>query len=106
MGFRPPNAGKGRPKGSLNKGTREIRDWARTLLLSEEYQASAKRRVLAGKAPHVETYCLQLIGGKPAETVDVTLRRVDLSRYSDDELALLEQLVAKGEGDEPTEAVH
>lgn len=47
-------AGPGRPKGSKNKTTLAQREWAEMLLQSEEYRESARRRILAGRAAHLE----------------------------------------------------
>lgn len=46
--------GPGRPKGALNKRTLAQREWAIALLESEEYRESARRRILSGRAPHLE----------------------------------------------------
>lgn len=67
----PPNAGKGRPKGALNKATREIRDVARRLVEDETYVASLQVRLPEGKAPHMETLLFHYAYGKPKETVDI-----------------------------------
>jgi hypothetical protein len=67
---KPPAAGKGRPKGALNKATREIKDFARALLESDSYRESLRRRVESGRAPHMETLLHYYGYGKPKETVD------------------------------------
>ena len=46
--------GKGRPPGAPNKRTLAQREWAEALLQSEEYRESARRRILAGRASHLE----------------------------------------------------
>lgn len=46
--------GRGRPKGSKNRVSPEVREWVGRLLTSKEYRDSLTRRVLAGEAPHVE----------------------------------------------------
>lgn len=56
-------AGPGRPKGSKNKITKAIDDF----FGSSTYQDNAKQRMLDGKAPHLETYFLNKIEGKPVE---------------------------------------
>lgn len=66
-------AGPGRPKGSLNKATREIKDIASGLLSDPAYVTSLKRRLTSGKAPHMETLLHHYAYGKPKETVDGTL---------------------------------
>ncbi len=63
-------AGKGRPKGALNRTTREIRDVARAILDRPEYRASLQRRLDAGKAPHMETLLHQYAYGKPKEIIE------------------------------------
>ena len=57
-----------RPKGSLNRATREIREASRLLLANPEYQASLRARLIAGKAPHMETLLHQYAWGKPKDT--------------------------------------
>jgi hypothetical protein len=67
------NAGKGRPKGATNLATRAIKEIAAGLLEDEEYQASLKIRLKAGKAPHMETLLHHYAYGKPVERIeDVT----------------------------------
>jgi hypothetical protein len=66
----PP--GPGRPKGSLNKATREIRDFARSVLESPEYVESLKRRLRQGNAPHMETLLHHYAYGKPRDTLEIT----------------------------------
>lgn len=68
---KPPNAGKGRPKGSLNKVTRDIKAIAAAVLNDPEYMASARQRMIDGKAPHLETLYHHYIDGKPKDTVVV-----------------------------------
>jgi hypothetical protein len=62
----------GRPKGSHNKATFEIKVFARAFLESDEYQESLKRRVLAGEAPHMETLLHHYAYGKPVERIAPT----------------------------------
>lgn len=66
---KPPAAGKGRPKGALNKTTREVKNFAVQFLASRAYMTSAKKRVLKGDAPHLETLWHHYAYGKPKETV-------------------------------------
>lgn len=61
----------GRPKGALNKATREIKGFARAFLESEAYVTSLQRRLVSGKAPHMETLLHYYAYGKPKETVDL-----------------------------------
>lgn len=53
--------GPGRPKGSPNKITREMKEWASGLLHSKKWRASAEQRILAGEAPQLEAHILQVI---------------------------------------------
>ncbi len=58
IGGNPQNLtrkGMGRPKGSKNKQTLSQVEWARLLIESDEYRASAARRILAGRASHLES---------------------------------------------------
>lgn len=70
--FQPGNPG--RPKGSLNKGTSEQKDYWRAFFESPEYRKSLKARMKKGTAPHMESYLCALIYGKPRETHDVDHR--------------------------------
>jgi hypothetical protein len=69
---RPPAAGKGRPKGATNKATREFKDAARQFLESAAYRTAAERRMVAGKAPHLELFFFQHAYGKPTDTTDLS----------------------------------
>lgn len=63
--------GPGRPKGLPNKATREIKDFTTQFLSSAAYVESARKRVLTGTAPHLETLWHHYAYGKPKETVQV-----------------------------------
>jgi hypothetical protein len=52
--FTKGNPGGGRPKGAQNKATLEIKEFARNFLMSDRYQRTLERRILAGTAPHME----------------------------------------------------
>ena len=65
-------AGKGRPKGAKNKRTLEMQQIAMSFLGSPEYQESARARMLAGTAPHLETLWHHYAAGKPTETMQIT----------------------------------
>lgn len=65
---KPPAAGKGRPKGALNKSTLEAKAFAERMM-DADYVAGLKRRLRAGKAPHMETLIAQYRWGKPKDTV-------------------------------------
>lgn len=105
--------GPGRPKGLPNKATQEMQAFARKVTLNDpKWVASAIERMEAGKAPHIETYLLQMGYGKPKETVELTgadggpVQTVDMSKLSVKELEALEKMAQKvdsGEPGEPTE---
>ena len=59
----------GRRKGAINKATRDIKEWAQKFLSSPDYVASAERRALAGKAPHLEVLWHHYGYGKPKDIV-------------------------------------
>jgi hypothetical protein len=87
---RGPNNGLGgRPKGATNLATREFKQFWALWFSSEEYLQNAKRRMLAGEANHLESYLLPLVYGKPKETIDLNVGRIegeDLSSLSLEEL--------------------
>lgn len=64
---KPPNAGKGRPKGRTNYATRAIKDIATGLLTDPVYQAELRTRLHEGKAPHMETLLFHYAYGKPKD---------------------------------------
>lgn len=61
----------GRPKGSLNRTTLEVREFARHQIEDPEYQASLRRRMIAGKAPQMEMLLFHYAYGKPVERHEV-----------------------------------
>ena len=65
--------GGGRPKGALNRATREIKEFWHGYFSSPEYREEAKKRILSGSAPTLELYLLQLTYGKPREQVDLNV---------------------------------
>ena len=67
---KPPNAGKGRPKGAVNKTTAEAREFAEQFLSRPAYSDSLRRRVDAGKAPHMEVLLWHYAKGKPKELTE------------------------------------
>lgn len=50
---------------------REAREWERRFLDSEEYRASAAKRVLEGRAPHLEKLWHEHVHGKATERIEV-----------------------------------
>ena len=48
----------GRPKGIGNKITEAMKEWASDLFASEAWRTSAKKRILAGRAPHLESHII------------------------------------------------
>jgi hypothetical protein len=71
--FTDGHEGKGgRPKGSPNKATLEVRELARGLIEDPEYQTSLRQRLIAGKAPHMESLLWTHLYGKPVERHEVT----------------------------------
>jgi hypothetical protein len=63
--FTKGNPGGGRPKGAQNKATREIKEFARNFLMSDKYQRTLERRILAGTAPQMEVMLHHYAFGKP-----------------------------------------
>ena len=62
----------GRPPGSPNRTTLEVRELARHQIEDPEYQASLRRRMIAGKAPQMEMLLFHYAYGKPVERHEVT----------------------------------
>lgn len=70
--MRPPAAGKGRPKGALNKATVEIRVLAQALF-DAEYWAKCRQRLLSGRiAPAVEAKLLAYAYGEPKQQMELS----------------------------------
>jgi hypothetical protein len=71
MPFQPGESGNksGRPKGAINKATREAKAFLEKFLTSKDYRDSAVRRVQKGKAPHLEVLWHHYAFGKPKDTV-------------------------------------
>ena len=60
--------GPGRPKGSKNKATREVKEWFADLFADPAWRESAKRRMIQGKAPHLESHGLSVLMPKTDKT--------------------------------------
>ena len=81
--------GGGRPKGALNHATRELKQELQRFFTSPEYREH-EQRIIAGTAPTVEIYLLQMLYGKPKENMErpSLVASKSLSSLSTEELAL------------------
>jgi hypothetical protein len=61
----------GRPKGIPNKASFEIKHFCRSITESRTYQASLKKRLIEGKAPHMEPLIFAYAYGKPVEKIQI-----------------------------------
>lgn len=71
--FKPGQSGNpaGRKKGSKNRATREIKEFAQRILGDERYERALCERLYAGKLhPAVETTLLHYAYGKPVERIE------------------------------------
>jgi len=66
-------AGPGRPKGTPNRVTREVREVALNLVTNLEYLAGVRKRLASGRAGTLETVIWYYAYGKPRETVDLNI---------------------------------
>ena len=64
---------KGRGKGTLNKTTAIVRDFARGILEDEEYRKNVRVRAITGELGALEVTLYHYAYGKPKENVDVTV---------------------------------
>lgn len=64
------NAGRGRPKGSLNKSTIAVKEFAVSVVEDPEYQASVRKRAIEGKLGALEPVLYYYAAGKPKEAVE------------------------------------
>lgn len=62
--------GPGRPKGSKALRKQDLQAVASGLIATPEYQASLRKRLLAGKAPHMEVLLHHYLYGKPKERIE------------------------------------
>ena len=76
---------KGRPKGVPNIATREHKAFCKEFLESPVYRASAMKRMLAGKAPHLESLALGYAYGQPKRELEITTKRPTTFILSTDE---------------------
>lgn len=66
--FKPDHKGTGgRPKGSLNKLTRDAREFAREIIRNRRYLKSLLRRLISGRAPHMEPLIFHYAYGRPVD---------------------------------------
>lgn len=68
---KPKNKG-GRPKGSMGKRKLEFLRWLDGIANDPEWQKAARQRLIAGKAPHIEQYMCNRVGGKPLEKHEIS----------------------------------
>ncbi len=63
---------KGRPKGARNKTTQAIAELSRGLTFDDpEYVEGLRKRLRAGKAPHMETLLAYYGYGKPGDKLKI-----------------------------------
>ena len=63
----------GRTKGTRNKTTLEVKEFARSILTRPKYQAHVRRLADQGKLPpHLETLLYHYLCGKPKEIMEHT----------------------------------
>lgn len=60
--------GPGRKPGVPNRATVEIKESSRRLVEDPDYVQSLRRRLVSGKAPHMETLLFHYAYGKPKDT--------------------------------------
>lgn len=70
MPRKPPPPGPGRPKGSQNKSTVAVKEFAVSVIENPAYQASVLERALAGKLGALEPVLYYYAAGKPKEQVE------------------------------------
>lgn len=49
-----------------------MKEWARELFESPEWRASAQKRILEGKAPHLESHIAAVLMPKPKDGASLT----------------------------------
>lgn len=98
-GQKPPD-GVGRPQGSLNRTSREIRERARRFLESKWYRRILRRRLREGTLPAmVEVTLYHYAYGKPADRIKVqgTVGTYDLPTLLQQAAALRSARVVEGQ---------
>lgn len=60
----------GRPKGSQNQTTKDFKEFWAKFFSDPRYKRNLMRRILTGKATHMELYVCQLLYGKPKEKIE------------------------------------
>lgn len=65
----------GRRKGVPNIVTLEHKQFCQKFLESSEYRQSAMKRMLKGKAPHLESLALGYAYGQPKRELEITTKR-------------------------------
>ena len=73
MPFEPgqPKIG-GRKEGTQNRATADFKAFWQQFVASAEYRNNLQRRILDGKADHMEKYVAELLHGRPRQEVDMT----------------------------------
>ena len=61
----------GRQRGTPNRATVEIKQFAAALFEDPDYQDNLKRRIMSGKAPHMEVLLAHYRYGKPKTELDL-----------------------------------
>lgn len=56
----------------MNKGTRALKEFWGEFFASDAYRESAKLRIVQGKSPHLETYLLATVYGRPTEHHEIS----------------------------------
>jgi hypothetical protein len=108
--MRPQNknlrrGGPGRPKGSKNRSFADVQAVASGLILSPEYQESLRKRLLAGKAPHMEVLLHHYVYGKPVEKLEHSVSG-DLVYILGERLRAAKQRALDGYSEQLTESGH
>jgi hypothetical protein len=98
MAFKNPKPGPGRPKGSRSKTKLEIAAVARQLIESREYKSSLKKRLIEGKAPHMEPILFYYAYGKPVDRIQLIGPMVtEVNRLADLYGMTAEEVLAEAE---------